>query len=144
MEKITKEIKLPGRDKSLSISAKKHSKNQKDSKLNNRFDLKIASQIFPSQLISCVSHQSKILLKIEGVLNKWMSYNNIFNTLLQFERFKNSYFYTEQLKFFNNFRNYKLETLLSKEELPEMTVDEIEKFILRNQDDYFIKRILEY
>jgi hypothetical protein len=141
MEKITKEVKLPGGDNCLT---KKHLKNVKDSKINNRFELKITSQIFPSQIISCVSHQSKILQKIEGVLNKWMSYHNIFNTLLQFERFKNSYFYAEQLKFFNNFRSYKLEKLLSKEELPEMTLDEIEKFILNYQDDYFIKRILEY
>jgi hypothetical protein len=73
-----------------------------------------------------------------------MSYQNIFNTLIQFDRFINSHYLSDQLIFFNNFRNYKIQTLLNKKEFPEMTKDDIEKFILSYEDDIFIRRILEY
>jgi hypothetical protein len=80
---------------------------------------------------------------MDDILKKWMSYQNIFKTLLQFERFKVLQLNSEQLKFFQSLNLYNFENLKHIDEQIILPEEEYMK-IFQNQDESFIKRLKEF
>ncbi len=110
---------------------------------NKRFHLNICSKVFPPKLCEGVLTQSYKIKRVNEYLNSWMSYQNIFKTLLQYERFKYIQLTWDQFKIFNSMKLFKFENLKPSEDVLFSTTNELDQ-MLKNQEETFLKRLNDY
>ncbi len=131
------EIKLPSKNTIL------YSKKSNKTSIRKKFRLAIFFKLCHSNLCKKISKEAEKISQMDEILNKWMSYQNIFKTLLQFERFKNLQMDSEQLKFFHSLNLYNFENLKYIDEQIFLQEEDYMK-IVQNQDESFIKRLKEF
>jgi hypothetical protein len=138
-ESPQKDIKLASNNKVIMFS----NKNFNLASENNKFKLNFFVKICPSKICEPVSNQSQKIIQIDTFLNKWMSYQNLFKNLMQFERLKFFVLNSEQLKIFNVMKKYNFEKMKSHEENRNLSQEEYEK-INHIQDDQFFKKMSDF
>ncbi len=134
-----KEIQLASNNK-INISLNQN--NKQFSKIK-KFELNICSKICHAKICGSISSDSKKIIQIDAFLKKWMSYQNLLNYLLEFERFKFIQLNSEQLQIFNRLKICNFEKMSNHYKNFYLSNEEYEK-IIKKIDEHFIKRLNDF